>query len=389
MSSPPGPSSPLTPAARRRIRLVRMQLPYCPILLAALLAAVSTTAATPPTFVSPEVTAESATFRFYAPAATNVSLVGLRRTAPAPMTKDAAGVWFVTVAGLAPDIYSYSFDVDGATVLDPRNRSIKKWITSESAFEFTGGTAPVWTLQPVPHGTLHRHTVASAVAGREYSFHLYTPPGYDPRAAQRYPVVILFHGYGDDETAWAENGRAHLIADNLIAAGKMKPAVIVMPSGHPIPFPLDHVEEYFPSNLAAMERVVIDELLPFVECNYRVSTAPADRAIVGLSMGGGHALGIGLKHPELFSQVGAFSAAVPAGDPLAFFPAAATPSDPLRPRLLWIGIGRDDFLLQRNETFRAWLAQHEVNFTYALTDGGHEWTNWRNYLADFLPLLFR
>lgn len=379
----------MTPAARRRIRLVRMQHPYRPTLLAALLATVSATAATPPAFVSPEVTAESATLRCDAPEAHAVSLVGLRRTTPTPMTKDATGVWSVTVSGLAPDIYSYTFAIDGATALDPRNRSIKKWITSESAFEFTGGTAPVWSLQPVPHGTLHRHTVASAVAGREYSFQLYTPPGYDPRAAQSYPVVILFHGYGDDETAWAENGRAHLIADNLIAAGKMKPAVIVMPHGHPIPFPLDHVEEYFPENLAAMERVVTEELLPFVERNYRVSTAPADRAIVGLSMGGGHALGIGLKHPELFSQVGAFSAAVPTGDPLTFFPAAAKPGDPLRPRLLWIGIGRDDFLLERNETFRAWLAQRDVNFTYALTDGGHEWTNWRNYLAGFLPLLFR
>jgi enterochelin esterase family protein len=366
-----------------------MQLPHCPILLAAFLAAGTAAAATPPTFVSPEVTTEDATFRCYAPEAKAVSLVGLRRTAPTPMSNDAAGVWSVTVASLTPDIYSYTFAIDGATALDPRNRSIKKWITSESAFEFTGGTAPVWSLQPVPHGTLHRHTISSAVAGREYSFQLYTPPGYDPRATQRYPVVVLFHGYGDDETAWAENGRAHLIADNLIAAGKMKPALIVMPHGHPIPFPLDHVEEYFPGNLAAMERVLTTELLPFIERNYRVGTTPAERAIVGLSMGGGHALGIGLKHPELFSQVGAFSAAVPTGDPLAFFPAAANAGDPRHPRLLWIGIGRDDFLLARNEAFRAWLAQRNVKFDYALSDGGHEWTNWRNYLADFLPLLFR
>jgi len=366
-----------------------MLLPYRPIIIAALLTAGAALAANAPVFISPTVTAESATFRFYAPAANNVALVGLRRAAPTAMTKGSDGIWSVTVAGLAPDIYSYTFDVDGATALDPRNRSIKKWIGSENAFEFAGGTTPVWSLQPVPHGIVHRHTIGSAVAGREYTFQVYTPPGYDPRATQTYPVVILLHGYGDDDTAWAENGRAHLIADNLIAAGRMKPAVIVMPSGHPIPFPLDRVEEYFPGNLAAMERLLAGELLPFVERTYRAGTTPAERAIVGLSMGGGHALGIGLKHPELFRWIGAFSAAVPAGDPRAYFPAAATAADPRRPQLLWIAIGRDDFLLQRNDAFRAWLAQHDVKFAYTLSDGGHEWTNWRNYLADFLPLLFR
>ncbi|HLP01995.1 MAG TPA: alpha/beta hydrolase-fold protein, partial [Opitutaceae bacterium] len=238
-------------------------------------------------------------------------------------------------------------------------------------------------------GVVHRHTITSATAGREYTFQVYTPPGYDPRAARTYPVVVLFHGYGDDETAWIDNGRAHLIADNLIARGAMKPAVIVMPYGHPIPFPLERVEEYFVENLPAMERTLLDELLPFVEREYRVATASAQRAIVGLSMGGGHALGIGLNHPETFQWVGAFSAAVPPGEPATFFPGAAAAKASHNPRLLWIAIGRDDFLLQRNESFRSWLAQREAPFTYKLTDGGHEWTNWRNYLAEFLPLLFR
>ena len=358
-------------------------------LAAALLSTVTVFATQPPALRSPEVTTESATFRYYAPEAKAVALVGQRRPDPIPMTKDANGLWSVAIADLVPDIYSYTFAVDGAVALDPRNRATKKWINSENAFDFTGGTAPVWSLQPVPHGTVHRHTITSSAAGREYSFQIYTPPGYDPRAAQVYPVVVLFHGYGDDETAWVENGRAHLIADNLIAAGKMRPAVIVMPHGHPIPFPLDRVEGYFLENLPATERVVTDELLPFVEREYRVGIAPAQRAIVGLSMGGGHALGIGLKHPELFAHVGAFSAAVPAGDPLAYVPAGAKAGDPLRPRLIWIGIGREDFLLARNETFRDWLAQQNVNFTYTLTDGGHEWTNWRNYLEQFLQLTFR
>ncbi len=347
-------------------------------------------ASQPANLVSPEITADGAvTFRYHAPEARSVALAGLRRAAPLPMTKSADGLWSVTVPGLAPDIYSYVFTVDGATALDPHNRNTKKWIRSENAFEFTGGTAPVWSLQPVPHGVVHRHTIASRAAGRQYSFQVYTPPGYDPRAAQTYPVVVLFHGYGDDETAWVENGRAHLIADNLIARGAMKPAVIVMPHAHPIPFPLERVEEYFGENLPAMERTLLEDLLPFVENEYRVAAAPEQRAIVGLSMGGGHALGIGLKHPGTFRWVGAFSAAIPPGEPTAFFPAAAADRAAERPRLLWIAIGREDFLLERNESFRTWLAQRDVPFAYELTDGGHEWTNWRNYLAAFLPLLFR
>ncbi len=345
-----------------------------------------------PVYQSPEiVSADTVTFRYFGPAARQVAVVGLRRTTPTPMTKAADGLWSVTVSGLAPDIYGYSFDVDGAVALDPKNRSIKKWINSENAFELPGANPPAWALQPVPHGTLHRHTIGSPTAGREYSFQVYTPPGYDPHAATPYPVVYLLHGYGDDETAWAENGRAHLIADNLIAAGTMKPALIVMPHGHPIPFPLDRVEEYFGQNLPAMEKVVTEELIPLVERQYRVGRTAADRAIVGLSMGGGHSLGIGLPHPELFQWVGAFSAAVPAGDPAANFPVlleAAKNNHP-SPRLLWIAIGSDDFLLARNEAFRRWLTDNHIAFTYELSDGGHEWTNWRDYLGQFLQLTFR
>ena len=349
-------------------------------------------AAQVPNFLSPEITPDGqATLRFYAPGAHAVAVQGLRRTEPLPMTKGSDGVWSVTVSGLAPDIYSYVFEVDGAAALDPKNRYTKKWINSESAFELPGATPPAWALQAVPHGTLSRHTFTSATAGREYSVQIYTPPGYDPRGASVYPVVYLLHGYGDDETAWAENGRANRIADNLIARGAMKPAIIVMPHGHPIPYPFTRLDEYFEQNLGAMEKVVVDELLPFVERTYRASSKPADRAIVGLSMGGGQSLGIGLTHPELFHWVGAFSAAVPGEKLETKFSAllAAAKQKQASPKLLWIAIGQDDFLLKRNDEFRAWLQQNEVPFTYKQTAGGHEWTNWREYLEDFLQLTFR
>ncbi|MBK8478201.1 MAG: esterase [Opitutaceae bacterium] len=349
-------------------------------------------AAKAPDYLSPEVTADGrAILRFYAPGAGAVAVQGLRRTEPLPMAKGADGIWSVTVSGLAPDIYGYVFDVDGAVTLDPKNRYAKKWISSESAFELPGAKPPAWALQAVPHGTLHRHTVTSAAAGRQYSFQVYTPPGYDARAKDLYPVVYLLHGYGDDETAWAENGHAHLIADNLIAQGRMKPAIIVMPHGHPVLLPATRRDHYSAENHAAMEKVVVGELLPFLQREYRASAEPADRAIVGLSMGGGHSLGIGLAHPELFQWVGGFSAAAPDDSLDTAFPALLTAAKQKKnsPKLLWIAIGKDDFLLKRNDAFRAWLQQNQVPFTYKLTDGGHEWTVWREYVEDFLQLTFR
>ena len=340
---------------------------------------------------SPEIVGNQVTFRFFAPKAGEVSLQGLRGRKALPMTKGTDGLWQVTVGDLAPDIYNYSFNVDGATALDPRNRSFKKWILTSSAFDFTGGTTPLWSLQQVPHGTVHRHLYTSRAAQREGAFQVYTPPGYDPRAAVKYPVVFLFHGYGDDETAWVEEGRANCIADNLIAKGSIKPAVIVMTNGHPVSIPIARQDHYGAANQAAMELEVMKEVLPQVEAAYCVSREASDRAIVGLSMGGGHALEIGLGHPETFQWVGAFSAATPEGDLAARFPRLlpAPTSKRQVPRLLWIGIGKDDFLLQRNDAFRAWLQQHDVPFTYKQTDGGHEWTNWREYVEDFLQLTFR
>ena len=341
----------------------------------------------PPDFLSPEVTADGqVTLRFYAPHARAVAVQGLRGRPAQPMSRDAAGLWSVTLSGLPADLYTYTFDVDGATALDPRNRAIKKWLRAESVFEVPAKPAAIYAVQPVPHGVLHRHTYASAAAGRETAFQVYTPPGYDPRATRRYPVVYLLHGFGDDETAWAENGRACAIADNLIAAGQLAPVIIVMPNGHPQPAPLVRPDDFFERNVAAMQRALLTEVLPTVEQSYAVDAQPARRAIVGLSMGGGQALEIGLLHPELFQWIGGFSSATPTGDLAAKFPRLQPAT---APRLLWVGIGRDDFLLQRNEAFASWLRQQQIPFTWHLTDGGHEWTVWRAYLVTFLGRTFR
>jgi enterochelin esterase-like enzyme len=347
-----------------------------------------------PEYLSPEQTAPGrVTFRYYAPRAQQVSVHGLRGRADVAMTKGGDDLWSATVDGLAPDIYNYTFDVDGAWVIDPKNRFLKNWITSESAVEVRGATPTDYALLPVPHGVVHHHLVHSAVGQREMPFLVYTPPGYDPKAKTLYPLIVLFHGTGDLADGWIEIGRANLIADNLIAQGKMKAAVILLPYGHPVPLPLERPKTYWISNDPAMSDMVLGELLPFVEKNYAVSKNSDQHAIAGLSMGGGHALNIGLAHPEIFHWIGAFSASIHRDsvqldrDAEPWLKAVKQKKN--GPRLLWISIGRDDQLLEANEKFTTWLQDNGVPFTWKLTDGGHEWPLWRTDFSSFAQLVFQ
>lgn len=346
-----------------------------------------------PEFRSPEQLGPGeVVFRIYAPDAKVVSVQGLRRRPPVPMERGNDGIWTATVTDLPADIYSYTFNVDGVVVLDAHNPNLKKWTTSESAVEVTGATPTVYSLSNVPHGTVHRHVYFSKAANRLVSLQVYTPPGYEEQSRSRYPMIVLCHGTGDDETAWTENGRAHLVADNLIARGAMKKAVIVMPYGHPIPLPLARPADYPDRNLVPMEEAIISEVLPFVERIYSVSRNADDRAIAGLSMGGGHAVVIGLSHPDIFHWVGGFSTSVPLATSFdrRFAPWVKAQQDKRHsPRLLWLGIGRDDALLERNEKLTTWLRANNVPFVWKLTDGGHEWSLWREFFADFAQLVFQ
>jgi enterochelin esterase family protein len=221
---------------------------------------------------------------------------------------------------------------------------------------------------------------------------VYTPPGYNAKDNTEYPVLYLAHGYGDDETAWTEVGRAHFIADNLISQGKLKPIVIVMPYGHPSKLNLKQPpDNYFVQNNLLYEQDLTEDLLPFIETNFNVRKNADARFIAGLSMGGGHALDTGLQNIELFSSIAAFSAATPqlelealkakypslAGD----LPAANTLKN------LWIPIGDTDFLLDRNDRFTAQLTELGIKHTYVKNKGGHEWKLWREYLPEFLLMV--
>jgi enterochelin esterase-like enzyme len=340
--------------------------------------------------VSPEVHPDATvTFRLKAPDAKAVSVVAIETLPPAPMTKDNAGIWSVTVGPLTPAIYSYAFLIDGAVVTDPRNPNVKVWIQSNSMVEIPGSAASV---ADVPHGTVHLHTYKSSVTNAQRGIVVYTPPGYNATAATPYPVLYLLHGFGDNQRAWTDVGKANVIADNLIAAGRAVPLVIVMPYGHGVP--PEQASAGSPGRDENNERFFKDletAVMPLVERTYRVATTPDRRAVAGLSMGGGQTLTLALKRQDLFRWAAAFSSSVPEGDPKAFFDRAA--ADPkaynASQKLLWIGVGRKDFLYDRNQVFDKWLTGTGITHEYVVSDGAHTWLVWRAYLEQVLPKLFR
>lgn len=306
------------------------------------------------------------------------------------MNLDANGVWSHTTEPLPPGLHDYTFLVDGVQVTDPHNRVVKKWLTCASMVEVLGEPAPLTQQQDVPHGNLHHHLYNSSTTGRPRNAIVYTPPGYEGSSSEKYPLLVLCHGFGDDETAWSEVGRMHQIMDNLISQKKIEPLVVVMPYGHPVPLVNRWTEDYGASNSEAMVGDVVQDLLPMVSQRYRVMDAAEYHAIAGLSMGGGHAIEVGLRHPEVFQWVGAFSAATPQGD-------LATEHRELLKhhqdgedwRLFWIACGVDDFLLERNRKFNEQLNQFGIQHEYLETEGGHQWQVWRDYLPTFLSKIFR
>ncbi|MCH1438437.1 MAG: esterase [Rubripirellula sp.] len=344
--------------------------------------------------VSPVVNSDqSVTFRITGKDASEVRVRVANRTRRMELNQD--GAWEHQTEPLTPGIHEYTFNVDGVRVTDPRNRVIKKWLNCASMVEVPanpGQITPLTQQQSVPHGTLHHHIYSSTTTGQPRNAVIYTPPGYDLKAANGYPLVILLHGNGDDQTAWTEVGRAHHIIDNLIHQKKISPMLVAMPYGHPIPLKeKSGVKDYGVRNNQSMTADVVQDLLPLLTQNYNVTTNPAERAIVGLSMGGGQAIHAGLSHPELFEWVGAFSAAAPQGNLQQQHPelaqGIATDANDNR-KLLWIGCGVNDSLLERNRKFVAELTRLAVPHNFEETQGGHSWPVWRAYLPKFLEQLF-
>jgi enterochelin esterase family protein len=280
--------------------------------------------------------------------------------------------------------------MDGVTMADPVNPRIKlRAQTSASMVEVPGepGATP-WQARNVPHGAVEINWVNSKVLeGDPRWVWIYTPPGYE-QGRRRYPVLYLFHGSNDIAGGWTLAGQMNFIFDNLLAEKKVEPMIVVMPFGHAVPF--GSPPETQSRNNELFERHLLEDVLPMVEGKYRVKTAREQRAIAGLSMGGGQAIGIGWKHLDKFSAVGAFSAGMPRDFEKEFAEALAVPGQTnAKLKVFWIACGRDDPAFERNEKFAAMLTSKGIRATWRATEGNHTYTYWRKYLAEFAPLLFR
>jgi enterochelin esterase family protein len=366
------------------------------------------------TLKSPEVSADHrVTFRIWAPKATEVSVTGdwvtQGRGSGGKLEKDDHGVWSITAGPLVPDFYSYSFTVDGVKTIDPKNAMIKQGEASlDSMFFVPGAEAAFEDIRPVPHGDIRIGWYQSAVLDKLRSVHVYTPPGYDS-GNQKYPVFYLLHGGGDEDSGWSTIGRAGFILDNLIADRKAKPMIVVMPNGSmpraagagragpPAPgTPPD------PAAQQAQEQArqkFVDELLnnviPYVEKNYRVLADRDHRAIAGLSMGGGQTLAVAPSHLDRFAYIGVWSAGVnPTATEdflkrnAAFFESPEKTNGMVR--LFWVGAGEKDQLAGPGAKYLARILDaHGIKHEYHESEGGHTWINWRHYLNDYAQLLFR
>jgi enterochelin esterase family protein len=376
------------------------------LLLAAALLAPTLSAQSPPTYKSTEVNSDhSITFRYLDPAATNVVLRFSASVQPIPMKKDATGLWSATTSPQPPEIYGYSFNVDGRSLPDPQNplHTWPNYIGVSTQVEVPGDTPQLWDMQDVPHGQLHTHYYNSKIIqgldANQEEYIVYTPPGYDPHSKTKYPVLYLLHGWSGIANNWTAGLQANIILDNLIAQHKAQPMLLVMPLGYgelnfivgaSVDVWKDHPRAIRNANIFA--DALLTEILPRIESEYNVSSKREDRAIAGLSMGGLESLTTGLTHTDKFAYIGGFSSAVLLiEDPAKFFPALATPAAAKSAdlRLLWIACGVDDRLLEPNRKLITWLKGEGLSVTAVETPGAHVGFVWRENFVQFAPLLFR
>jgi len=314
------------------------------------------------------------------------------------------GVWeYTTDFKVAPEMYTYTFNVDGNNVIDNNNMWVNRDIASlTSAFIVPGGRADLYTIQDVPHGTVSKVWYESATAGFDRRLSVYTPAGYEKNRKQKYPVLYVLHGIGGDEEAWIAQGRAAQVLDNLIAQGKAQPMIVVFTNGNisQEAAPCENSTGYIhpttqlPQTMEGTFETSFPEIVKFIDSNYRTIAKKQSRAICGLSMGGFHTLYITLNNPDMFNYSGMFSAAIGVSDPnispvYQDFDLKLATYFSKKPALLWIGCGNTDFLIQANQDFVKKLQENSYPHEYLENEGGHIWRNWRIYLTEFVPKLFK
>ena len=367
--------------------------------------------------ISPEIHEDhSVTFRLNAPDAESVMVTGdflptekvqtpmgeMEGPGKAEMIKNDKGIWTYTSEPLKSELYDYSFIIDGFTTTDPSNPYLIRDIASVSNyFIIGGGQADLYMVHDVPHGTVTRQWYDSPGLDMDRRIVIYTPPGYE-KSNKKYPVLYLLHGAGGDEEAWIAHGKATKIIDNLIAEGKVESMIVVMPNGNVIQdaAPGEGRDNFIipqfmmPQTMDGTFEANFMDIVKFVESNYRVKADKADRAIAGLSMGGFHSFHISRYYPNMFDYVGLFSAALMTRED-ATGKVYSNIDETLKTqmdngyKLYWMGIGKTDFLYDANKEYRQKLDSMGMKYSYMETDGGHIWRNWRVYLSEFLPLLFK
>lgn len=365
---------------------------------------------------SPEIHDDSSvTFRFFAPTAESVQVIGdflptvkvetprgmMDAPGKADLVKDDKGVWSFTSSSLSPELYNYSFLVDGLRSIDPNNPFLIRDVASITNIFIVGdGQAALYRTNDVPHGTVSKRWYDSPGLGMDRRITIYTPPGYE-KSNEKYPVLYLLHGAGGDEEAWISLGRTAQIMDNLIAEGKAKPMIVVMPNGNVIQdgAPGEGSEGFYkpqfmvPKTMDGTYEANFMDIIKFVEANYQVKADKANRAIAGLSMGGFHTLHISRHYPNTFDYMGLFSAAImpredATGKVYSDFDETLKTQMDNGYDLYWIAIGKTDFLYAANKEYRDKLDAMGMPYEYVESEGGHIWRNWRVYLTQFVPQLF-
>ena len=355
--------------------------------------------------VSPEIHEnQTVTFRLRAPKAVKVQVTGdFLSEGVADLVENKEGVWeYTTAAPLSPELYGYTFLVDGLKINDPSNvHMIRDVATVTNVFIIGGERADLYKVNDVPHGTVSKVWYDSPTAGFDRRLTIYTPAGYET-SGKRYPVFYLLHGMGGDENAWSELGRATQILDNLIAQGKAEPMIVVMTNGNialeaaPGESSLGYVPPTFqlPKTMEGSFETHFPEVVKFVDKHYRTKANKKSRAIAGLSMGGFHSLHISKQYPDMFNYVGLFSAAIMPGKNVSS-PVYEDMEEKLalqfakKPALYWIAIGKTDFLYKANVEYRKLLDEKGYPYEYFENEDGHIWKNWRIYLTEFVPKLFK
>ena len=359
--------------------------------------------------VSPDIQADnSVIFRIKAPGASSVQVVGTFAVdfKPVPMTKKDSGIYEIKIGPLASDMYEYRFILDSAFMLDPNNTAVTRdGSYVENRLLIPGKQGNLIAAQNVPHGNVTAVWYPSPTLGAERRMYVYTPPGYE-QGKNKYPVLYLLHGGGGDEEGWISRGRANYIVDNLTASKEAVPMIIVMTNGNPdavsapLDRPINNNSKEMPGigSMASgrFEQSLVKDIVPYIESHYRVITDADHRAIAGFSMGGYQTQNITNSNPGMFNYIGVMS--------MGLFSSFGNNSSNYdrekhiaqlkalmasRPKLYWIGIGKNDFLFATVTKLRDLYDEIGFKYLYRESEGNHTWNVWRLYLTELATKFFK